>query len=80
MLLSTLKIELRQSCIIDAGTSSGVRIGIRASKIHLSVDEVIVRRRAHSCKTSGCLLDRPHHTLENLKIWRMVVVVKGDGP
>lgn len=76
MLLATSEAELRQASIVDAGACGAVARTVATCKIHLSVDQIIVRRWSNGifvCEVS------PHHTLKYGIVVLVVVVVKRYG-
>ena len=67
--LAAGKLELGDPSIVRTFVGSG---RVRAVKIHLSVDEVVIRRRSESSRVSA------HHALKDGKVRGMKVIVKGD--
>ena len=74
MLLATSEAEFGQASIVDADASGAVARAVATSKVHLSVDKVVVRWWSNGvfvCEVS------PHHTLKDGKVVFVVVVVEG---
>ena len=76
VLLATGEDELGQASIVDASACGAVACAIATCKIHLSVDQVIVR-----WWSDGILVREvsPHHALKYGKVVPVVVVVKRYG-
>ena len=76
MLLATGEAELGQASIFDAGACGAVARAVATCKIHLSVDQIVVR-----WWSNGIFVGKvsPHHALKYGKVVLVVVVVKCYG-
>ena len=76
MLLATGEAELGQASIVNAGACGAVTRAVATVKVHLSVDQIVVRWWSNGilvCEVS------PHHALKYGKVVPVVVVVKRYG-
>ena len=77
MLLATSEAELGQASIVNAGACGAVPRAVATCKVHLSVDQVVVRWWSN-CIFVGEV--SPHHALKYGIVVPVVVVVKRYRP
>ena len=75
MLLATSEAEFGQASVVDAGTSGAIASAVAARKVHLSIDQVVVRRWSNQVFVWEV---GPDDTFENSQVAFVVVVVDCD--
>ena len=73
MLLAASEAEFGQASIVDAGAGGAVASAVTTCKVHLSVDQIVVRcwsNEAFVCEIS------PHDTFEDGKVALVVVIIE----
>ena len=76
MFLATGEAELGQASIVDAGACGAIARTVATCKVHLSVDQIVVRWWSNGifvCEVSS------HHALKYGEVVLVVVVVKRYG-
>ena len=73
MLLAPSEAKFGQASIIDAGASGAVASAVTTCKVHLSVDQVVVR-----CWSNKTLVGKvsPHDPFEDREVVFVVIVVQ----
>ena len=73
ILLSTGEAEFGQASIVDAGSRGAVACAVATCKVHLSIDEIVVRWWSNQIFVCDVC---PHHTFKYGVVVLVIVVIE----